>query len=164
MNKAIFTKDIAAKRITVVRSFDAPLERTWAAWTDSSILDQWWGPQPWRAETKEQTFKEGGRWLYSMVGPNGERHWSKADYITIDPMRLFRSKDMFCDAEGNPNPDMPGSSTWNVSFEPKGSATEVTIQLDFSREEDMRMIVEMGFEGGFTIGMNQLDELFASGK
>ena len=38
------TKDVANKRLVVVREFDAPLEKVWHAWTDSHLLDQWWAP------------------------------------------------------------------------------------------------------------------------
>lgn len=64
-------KDAANKKLIVVREFDAPLAEVWKAWTDSSILDQWWAPKPWKAKTKTMDFREGGTWLYSMVGPDG---------------------------------------------------------------------------------------------
>jgi uncharacterized protein YndB with AHSA1/START domain len=30
--------------VDVVRKFDAPLSRVWAAWTEPGDLRQWWGP------------------------------------------------------------------------------------------------------------------------
>ena len=39
------SKDLANKKITVVREFAAPPESVWAAWTDASLLDQWWAPK-----------------------------------------------------------------------------------------------------------------------
>jgi len=69
--EAVFSKDLKTNKLTVIRSFDAPLELVWQAWTESEILDQWWAPKPYRAETKTMDFSEGGRWLYCMVGPTG---------------------------------------------------------------------------------------------
>ncbi|MHB1279027.1 MAG: SRPBCC family protein, partial [Bacteroidia bacterium] len=86
MNAAVlfnFLVDKENKKIRVERSFNAPLDLVWAAWTEPEILDQWWAPKPWRAETKSMDFRVGGRWLYCMAGPEGERHWCLFDYKTI---------------------------------------------------------------------------------
>lgn len=72
-----FTVDKENKTIHVARRFDAEVPLVWQAWTTPELLDQWWGPEPWRAETKSMDFRVGGHWLYAMVGPEGEKHWSK---------------------------------------------------------------------------------------
>jgi len=63
-NEASFEKDLKNKRLTVSRAFNAPLELVWKAWTESEILDQWWAPKPYRAETKSMDFRKGGMWAY----------------------------------------------------------------------------------------------------
>ena len=65
-NNFVFEKDLAAKKIHVVREFNAPIEKVWKAWTDPDILQKWWGPKPWVAVTKSMDFTVGGAWLYSM--------------------------------------------------------------------------------------------------
>src|SRR5688572_6195752 len=95
------------KQIKVEREFDAPLNLVWAAWTESEILDQWWAPKPWKTETKEMNFTEGGYWLYAMKGPEGEVHWCRADYQSIKPLKSFSGLDAFCDEAGNVNTDLP---------------------------------------------------------
>ncbi len=67
-------KDLPKRKITVTRHFDASPELVWRAWTESELLDQWWAPQPWKAETKFLSFKVGGYWLYAMVGPDNSKH------------------------------------------------------------------------------------------
>ncbi len=54
------TKDVANKKIVVVREFDAPLEEVWKAWTEKELLDQWWAPRPWKAKTKNYGFPGRG--------------------------------------------------------------------------------------------------------
>ena len=81
-NQTTITKDLANKKIIVTREFDAPIEDVWKAWTERNILDEWWAPKPWKARTKSMEFKPGGRWLYAMVGPNGEEHWVVLDNTT----------------------------------------------------------------------------------
>jgi uncharacterized protein YndB with AHSA1/START domain len=56
----IFSVDKEHKRITVEKEFAAPKSEVWAAWTQSNLLDKWWAPKPWKSETKNMDFKEGG--------------------------------------------------------------------------------------------------------
>ncbi|HEU4718683.1 MAG TPA: SRPBCC domain-containing protein [Bacteroidia bacterium] len=159
--KTIFTKDLPGKKIFVTREFAAPLEMTWTAWTDKDILDKWWAPKPWKAETKEMDFREGGRWLYCMVGPNGERHWARADYMKIIPHKFFHGKDSFCDENGTVFPQPPGMD-WDVEFGKTASGTKVTVEITFASEKDLATIIEMGFEQGFTMAHGNLDEYFVA--
>jgi uncharacterized protein YndB with AHSA1/START domain len=157
-NKTIITKDAAASKLRVVREFDAPPELVWKAWTEPEILDTWWAPKPWKAKTKSMEFREGGTWLYSMVGPEGEEHFSRADFTTIVPNRSYTGRDGFCDADGNLVTDPPGMD-WHVVFLPSGDGTRVEVEITFASEADMQKIVEMGFEEGFTAAHGNLDDV-----
>jgi PhnB protein len=153
----VFTKDIPNKQLTVVRDFDAPVDLVWQAWTQSDILDQWWGPKPWKAETKTMDFRVGGRWLYAMVSPTGERHWSRVDYKAIEPQVSISSDCTFSDEEGNPSTNH-ASNSWLQQFRPTAHGTTVTVVLTFSREADLEAMITMGFQQGFTMGLSNLDE------
>ena len=153
-----FSVDKENKKIAVKREFAAGLERVWNAWTESELLDQWWAPKPWKAITKHMDFTEGGYWLYAMTGPEGEEHWSRADYQKIVPRSQFVGLDCFCDANGNANPDAPRGK-WDVKFNEQDHSTFVDITLSFDKLEDLEMIIQMGFEGGFKMGLSNLDEL-----
>ena len=163
MNKAAIFNFMVQKddrTITVERSFNAPLDRVWAAWTEADILCQWWGPKPWNCVVKSLDFREGGRWHYAMEGPDGERHWSCFKYKTIRPKTFFAGNASFCDAMGVANDRMP-KSDWEYNFNERDGTTIVRIQLHFATKEDLETLVQMGFQGGFTMGLRQLDELLA---
>jgi|SRR5690554_4119752 len=161
MNKAIlfdFSVDKQNNQIKVKRSFNAPIDLVWAAWTEADILDQWWAPKPWKAKTKSMDFREGGHWLYAMVGPENQEHWGRVDYTKITPEKFFSAYDGFCNAEGILNPDLPRNK-WENSFTGRGDETLVNILLSFDSLEDLEKIIEMGFKEGFTMGLNQLDKV-----
>src|SRR5688572_30302232 len=103
------------KTITVKREFAAELPVVWDAYTKSEILDQWWAPKPWKSETKSMDFREGGRWLYAMVGPNGEKHWAIVQYSNIQPQKKFIALDAFTDENGNINTSFP-QAKWEITF------------------------------------------------
>lgn len=159
-NKTVIEKDLPNKTVVVTRDFNAPLDKVWQAWTDAGILDKWWAPKPWRAETKSMNFTEGGTWLYSMVGPEGERHWSKADFKTIHPQKEIIATDAFCDEEGKINNDFPRTN-WHNRFTANGDTTRVEVTLTFDSEEQLEKLLEMGFSEGFSMAHDNLDELLA---
>lgn len=153
-----FIVDKDNKKVKVERSFNASLDLVWSAWTEPGILDRWWAPKPWKSETKSMDFKPGGRRLYAMVGPEGEKHWSLADYTSISPKTNFKYKDAFCDSEGKINEDFPRSD-WNVDFKEYDGSTIVNVEIYHKNLSDLEKIIEMGFKEGFTMSLQNLDEI-----
>jgi uncharacterized protein YndB with AHSA1/START domain len=158
--ETIFTKDLTNKKIRVTREFEAPVENVWRAWTESKLLDQWWAPKPWKANTMSMDFRNGGTWLYYMEGPEGERHYCRADYKSVVPNKSYEGLDAFCDEKGNINTEFP-RMIWKVLFNKADSATKVDVEITFNSVEDLEKIIEMGFQEGFAAAHNNLDELLA---
>lgn len=153
-----FSVDKENVRILVKKEFAAPVALVWRAWTDSTMLDQWWGPKPWRAKTKMMDFREGGYWHYAMMGPDGEVFWGRADYISIAVEKNFAGRDSFCDEEGTINMEYP-QSQWNTDFSSTSDTTIVQIETTFDSLESLEKNLEMGFKEGFTGSMENLDRL-----
>lgn len=161
-NQIDIVKDVANKKIIVTRWFDAIPEHVWQAWTEEEYLDQWWAPNPWKAETKSLSFKEGGTWLYAMVGPDNTRHWARVDFVKINPKTTIEMTDSFCDEQGNTNNDLP-TMYWKNEFHATGNGTKVVVEITFPTELALQKIIEMGFEGGFTAALSQLDQYLSVG-
>ncbi|MBA9076900.1 SRPBCC domain-containing protein [Rufibacter quisquiliarum] len=164
MNKAIlfnFEVEKENNLIKVERSFQAPKDLVWAAWTEADILDQWWAPKPWQAVTKAMDFTEGGRWHYYMQGPEGERHWCLFEYKQIQPQVFYAGIDAFCDENAVLHPSMP-RVTWKNTFTAKGDSTVVHVRMQFEKLEDLETIIQMGFKEGFTAGLENLDQYIAA--
>ncbi len=158
MNTTTFTPDLDANKMFAEREFDAPLDQVWRAWTERELLDQWSAPKPWKAVTQSLDFREGGTWLYYMEGPDGTRHYCRADYETIVPQQSYTGKDAFCDENGKINNDFPRMG-WKVEFDPTKTGTKVDVEISFASATDLKTIVEMGFKEGFSAAHNNLDEL-----
>lgn len=151
------------KTIHITREFDASLELVWQAWTTPELLDQWWGPQPWRAETKTMDFREGGFWLYAMVSPEGDKHYSRANFISIAKEKSFASKGGFSDESGVINPSFP-QNLWENNFIPRDHKVKVDMLLTYDTLVDLEKEIEMGFKEGMTIDFQQLDKLLLTFK
>lgn len=149
--------------IKISREFAANISLVWDAYTKSDILDKWWAPKPWKARTKKMDFREGGSWLYAMVGPAGEEHWALAEYIEIEFQKKFTGLDGFTDADGNINKSMP-QSKWEVIFTDKGDITLVEFMITYPNLAQLETTIQMGFKEGLSMAMEGLDELLTKLK
>ncbi|MEP6806578.1 MAG: SRPBCC domain-containing protein [Flavobacterium sp.] len=158
-----FTVDKENNTVHVKREFNASLDNVWAAWTEAEILDQWWAPSPWKSVTKSMEFKEGGRRLYAMIGPENQEGWSFFEYTSISPKTNFKHTSTFCNSEANPVSNL-GSSYWDVKFSEHGDLTIVDIAIRRDSLAELEKVIEMGFKEGFTTAMEGLDKLFEARK
>ena len=154
-----FTVDKASRTVFVNREFAAGQSLVWDAFTKQEILDQWWAPKPWESRTKKMEFKVGGKRLYAMVSPEGQEHWSVQEYTSITPETNFKYLNAFADKDGNP--DLPGSD-WDLNFSEQNGTTTVRITIYNQSLERMEKMIDMGFQGGFTMTLNYLEDLLAS--
>jgi uncharacterized protein YndB with AHSA1/START domain len=154
-----FTVDKASKTVFVNREFDADLSLVWDAFTKQEILDQWWAPKPWMSKTKTMDFKVGGKRFYAMVSPEGQEHWSIEKYTSISPKSNFKMLNAFADKDENP--ELPGSD-WDLNFSEQNRTTKVSIIIKNESLARMEQMIEMGFQGGFTMTLNYLEDLLAT--
>jgi uncharacterized glyoxalase superfamily protein PhnB/uncharacterized protein YndB with AHSA1/START domain len=150
-----FAVDKENNTVNVKREFAANLELVWEAWTNPEILDQWWAPKPWRSKTKFMNFKVGGRRFYAMVSPEGQEHWSIQEFTSISPKTNFKMSNAFADKDENP--ELPGSD-WDLNFSEQNGTTIVSITIKNESRERMEKLIEMGFQGGFTMALSNLDQ------
>ncbi len=153
-----FTINKETQTVQVIREFNANLNVVWDAWTKPELLDQWWAPKPYQNKTKVMDFREGGMWLYCMISPTNEVHWCKNNYIKIEALKGYVGLDAFCDEEGVINMDFPRTE-WSNAFSELDGITTVSISAKYSTLADLEKVIEMGFKEGFTMGLNQLEEL-----
>jgi len=151
-----FTVDKTAKTVVITKEFNAAATLVWDAFTTPEILDQWWAPKPWASKTKTMKFEVGGSRFYAMVSPEGAEHWSLQKYTSISPKTNFKMYNSFADAAGNP--ELPGSE-WDLHFNAQDDLTKVTITIYNESLERFEKMIEMGFQGGFTMTLHYLDTL-----
>jgi uncharacterized protein YndB with AHSA1/START domain len=161
-----FTVDKTAKTVFISREFDAGHSLVWDAFTKAEMLDQWWAPKPWISKTKFMDFKVGGRRFFAMVSPEGQPgRWLLQRYTSISPKTNFKTLNFFADEDENP--ELPGSE-WDFNFsehnprpdDPVGrGTTKVSITIYNDSLARLEKMIDMGFREGFTMGLEQLDEL-----
>jgi len=162
-NNFVFETDSAAKKIHIVREFNAPVEKIWKAWTDPEILDQWWAPKPSRTETKIMDFRVGGTWQFAMITPDGQKHWLYAEFTGIENGKSISTKAVFWDGDGNLVNSGPNWYRDTRFSSIDDNRTRVDIAITYEDQTTFESFTANGyFKEGTAIGYNQLDELLAS--
>lgn len=118
----------AVPSLTMVRRIRAAPARVFAAWTDPSVLAQWWGPHHTRVLEAEIDLRVGGRFRTVLGEENGARHEVSGVYDEILPDRRL----VFSWAWSN-SPERVSRVT--VAFRAVPEGTEVTLVHDRFAEE-----------------------------
>jgi uncharacterized protein YndB with AHSA1/START domain len=106
-------------RLQLRRTFHAPRERVFRAWTEPALLRQWWGPRGFTTPTAEIDLRTGGRYRVAMQPPEGETLYLHGTYREVTPpSRLVYTWQW----EGDDT-----ESVVTVEFVDQGGATEVVV-------------------------------------
>ncbi|WP_075618299.1 SRPBCC family protein [Paenisporosarcina indica] len=85
----------------ITRSFNAPLELVFKAFTESEHLQNWWGPKGWAFDISKFELHQDGVFHYSQTSPDGHEMWVKFVYHeVIAPEKLVYTS-FFSDEKGN---------------------------------------------------------------
>lgn len=153
-----FITDKVKNTLTVKREFRAGRQLVWDCHTKSELLVKWFAPAPFTAKTKSMEFREGGRWHYAMVGPDGSEFWCLSEYLTIKPIDYYTALDAFSNEAGEINEEMPRAK-WLVTFTDMKENTLVETVVTYNSLSDLEKVIQMGMEEGMTATLKQLDEL-----
>lgn len=158
MSKTSFTENLEDNQLIAVRTFNASVEKVWKAWSNPDILCQWWAPLPYTCKIDHMDFREGGYWIYNMIGPEGDVHRGRMDFIKMKEHQMFEAEDYFCDEHGEKAGDIPPMQL-EVTFEGSGTTTTITSTTTFASPEAFKQMAEMGAAEGWELAMNQLEGL-----
>ena len=151
------TQREADATLVITRTFDAPIELIYKAWTDPAMIVNWWGPQGFTNPVCEVDARPGGSIRIHMRAPDG----------TVYPMTgVFESlveptKIIFLSAalrNGKPMFEIRNIITLAPTDEGR---TVLTLQATVTMaEEDTAKYLD-GMEMGWTQSLDKLADLLA---
>jgi len=109
------TNQSAIKSFVIARTFDAPRDKVWKAWTDREQLLQWFGPKGFKMTAAKLDFRPGGSFHYCLQTPDGKDMWGKFVYRVIDPPQRIVLVNSFSDEKGDLTRH-PFSATWPLEM------------------------------------------------
>ena len=78
--------------IVTIRVLSFPHELVFKAWSQPEHLKNWWGPKGFTNTFYEFDFREGGRWKFTMHGPERGNFENECEFIKIDSPNLIAWK------------------------------------------------------------------------
>jgi uncharacterized protein YndB with AHSA1/START domain len=154
----------------ISRTFDAPRDLVWKAWTEEERLLQWFGPKGMPLTHAKLDLRPGGTFHYAMRMPNGEEMWGKWVFREIVPPERIVLVNSFSDSEGGITrhpmaPTWPAEMLTKTTFTERDGKTTVTIEwrpLNASTEERNTFVAgKPGMTQGWSGTFEQLDEYLA---
>lgn len=67
------------------REIPAKIDQVFAAFSDPKRLARWWGPAGFTNTFDVCEFKSGGKWIFTMHGPDGKNYSNENIFTEIDP-------------------------------------------------------------------------------
>ncbi len=164
MGDMSITKKPEANQLILERTFDAPVERVFGAFTSADALSQWWGPRGWETTTKELTVKPGGRWHYGMKCVDeaqgewyGKTSWGLSIYESIDEPNGFVYIDYFSDEYGVIDESMPTTRS-EMAFKEIEGKTRLVSTVTCENHVAYDQLVNMGMLEGTSETWDRLEE------
>ena len=74
----------ADRTMLITRTIRAPARLVWGAWMNPETLPQWWGPDGYSCRTSRIDLREGGEWVFDMIGPDGTVWPNPVSYTHLD--------------------------------------------------------------------------------
>jgi uncharacterized protein YndB with AHSA1/START domain len=142
--------DFEKRVLTLKKTFDAPIELVWEAWTKPEHIAQWWGPKGMAVNVIDHNFKVGGKWKYVMMMPNKGEFIAEGEYSEISkPNKIITSANFRPMTEG---------VELRVLLEKSGEKTIFTFSVVHPTEEYCRQQEKMGFYNGWGSTFERLGE------
>jgi uncharacterized protein YndB with AHSA1/START domain len=147
----------SSNAIFITRSFDAPRELVWKAWSDPEMVMRWWGPKGFTAPVAKNDFHAGGKYLYVMRSPDGQDFWSTGIYREIDAPNRLVVTDSFADEKGNVVPashygmigDWPLELLVTLTFEEENGMTRFSLRHEGIPPGQMSDLTKVGWNESF---------------
>ena len=146
------------REFTLTRTFDAPRDLVFKAWTDPVHLAQWWGPKTFTNPVCEVDLRPGGSLRIVMRAPDGSDHPMKGVFQeVVAPERLVFTN-IAIDAAGNHL--IEGITT--VTFAEQGGKTRLTLHTRAKALTDIAARMIAGMDQGWTQSIDELEAHLAA--
>jgi len=144
--------------LTFERTFNAPRDLVWKAFTDPTLVPRWWGPHGTTTKVAEMDVRPGGAWRYVSSAADRDDVTFYGEYLEVDPPKGFKWTFMF-DVDGvGP---MGGPETFTL--EEVDGRTKVTSVGHMGSTEAIEGALASGMVGGALETWDRLAALLAEG-
>jgi uncharacterized protein YndB with AHSA1/START domain len=141
--------------IEVTRTYDAPRELVFDAWTKEEHLKNWYAPAPFTVPEVESDPTDGGIYRLAMRSPDGEVFWTQGTYReVVPPERFVMSQGVL-----GPDNEPLFEAITTVTLTEQGGKTTVTVHERVEKIFDAAAAGPLsGMEQGLQLAVDNLSE------
>ena len=140
------TNETSDRELMLTRLIDAPREKLYRAWTDATLLKQWFAPLPWTTSHVELDVRPGGASTVVMRSPEGNDMPCPGVYLEVVPNQRLVFTDAYISAW---QPSEKPFMTVILTFEDEGGMTSYTARVRHWTVADREAHEKMGFHQGW---------------
>ncbi|MEL6276829.1 MAG: SRPBCC domain-containing protein [Bacteroidota bacterium] len=145
--------ELEKRTYTIKRTFKAPIQLVWEAWTKAEHITNWWGPPGMEITVVKHDFHVGGEWEYHMLMPNGKTFLSEGVYVEIEaPNKLVTTANFRPMTEG---------VELHISLVEEGDLTHFTFNVVHPTEAYCKQQWNMGAQNGWGSVFDRLENLLS---
>ena len=137
------TTQAPGETLEVLRTFNAPRQRVYDAWTKAEEVKKWASPGAMETVVSEADVRVGGKYRIHMRHPNGTEHRAFGVYRVVDP-----PEKVVYTWTWETMPDVVDTIV-TVEFHARGNATEVVLRHEGLDTPALRKGHEDGWIGCF---------------
>ncbi len=152
------TTTVGELDLVMERTFNAPRELVFKAFTEAEHVARWWAPLPYTIPVCKIDLRPGGLWHYCMRSPEGELHWVRSEYSEIVRPERVSYSSLFADENAIPNDVIP-KQLGTMKFIDVEGKTRLVCHIKFESPEALKLTVEMGMEEGYSMALDNLERL-----
>lgn len=141
--------------LVISRLVRAPRAKLWQAWSNPTLLKEWWCPKPWTTEVKAFDLRAGGAFHTFMQGPDGGTSDNPGIFLEVVPQSRLAFTSLLLPGWRPASPWMPFTAV--ITMADEGSGTRYVAQVMHPTEAVRRQHEEMGFFDGWNTCIDQLD-------
>ena len=143
--------------VTLTRTFDAPRELVWKAWTDPAMLARWWGPHGFTNPVCEADVRVGGKILIHMRAPDGTVHPMTGTFDEVAEPECLVFRAVPVDNHGTALLE----SLTTVTLHDLGGRTKVIVHASAAPLQPVAHGMLKGMQAGWTQSLERLEQLVA---
>jgi uncharacterized protein YndB with AHSA1/START domain len=156
MKSSPAAKTYGQASVTLTRIFDAPRILVWKAWTDPTMMAQWFGPRGFTSTVEALDVRAGGRLRIVMHGPDGNDYPMKGEFREVTPPGRLVFTNIAIDKDGNHL--LEGETI--VILSESGGKTTLVLQTHAIGLVPIASQMLAGMEAGWNQSIDKLAELF----
>lgn len=153
------------KQLNFERTYAAPIETVWRAWTEPELLRRWWGPDKTTVPECEIDLQVGGTLRIVMeageeMGKYAGTRWPMAGELTVVDPSTHLAYDARSWTEGEEDTTTI-EHTNDVTLRSTGEGTAVTLAVTITDVGSKAKMAAFGMKWGYKAQLDKLTALLA---